>query len=40
MEICKVLDILKNLLDFNGELFVGDINDEKVLKKSKILNPK
>lgn len=30
----------KNLLDFNGELFVGDINDEKVLKKSKILNPK
>ncbi|WP_192573809.1 NAD-dependent epimerase/dehydratase family protein, partial [Campylobacter coli] len=29
----------KNLLDFNGELFVGDINDEKVLKKIEDFKP-
>lgn len=28
----------KNLLEFDGELFAGDINDEKVLKRLKILS--
>ncbi|TEY12709.1 ADP-glyceromanno-heptose 6-epimerase, partial [Campylobacter sp. CH185] len=29
----------KNLLEFDGELFVGDINDEKVLKKIEDFKP-
>ncbi|HED8709465.1 TPA: NAD-dependent epimerase/dehydratase family protein, partial [Campylobacter jejuni] len=29
----------KNLLEFDGELFAGDINDEKVLKKIEDFKP-